>query len=65
MENTFFSALTTTYLYVASNGDFVSKVNGIDRHGYKLTAEEAIAMAGITEAFMKEKNKDKKMQKHE
>ena len=45
--------------------DFVSKVNGIDRHGYKLTAEEAIAMAGITEEFMKEKNKDKKMQKHE
>ena len=37
--------------------DFVSKVNGIDRHGYKLTAEEAIAMAGITEEFMKEKNK--------
>lgn len=45
--------------------DFVSKVNGIDRHGYKLTAEEAIAMAGITEEFMKEKNKDKKMQKRE
>lgn len=37
--------------------DFVSKVNGIDRHGYKLTAEEAIAMAGITEEFMREKNK--------
>lgn len=40
--------------------DFVSKVNGIDRHGYKLTAEEAIAMAGITEEFIKEKNKEKK-----
>ena len=37
--------------------DFVSKINGIDRNGYKLTAEEAIAMAGITEEFMKEKNR--------
>lgn len=35
--------------------DFVSKVNGIDKNGYKLTAEEAIAMAGITEEFMREK----------
>ena len=40
--------------------DFVSKINGIDRHGYKLTAEEAIAMAGITEEFMKEKNKEER-----
>ncbi len=39
--------------------DFVSKINGIDRNGYKLTAEEAIAMAGITEAFMREKGKIK------
>ena len=35
--------------------DFVSKVNGIDRNGYKLKAEEAIAMAGITEEFMNRK----------
>ena len=37
--------------------DFVSKVNGVNRNGYKLKAEEAIAMAGITEAFMKEKDR--------
>ena len=37
--------------------DFVSKVNGIDKNGYKLTAEEAIAMAGITEEFMREKDR--------
>lgn len=37
--------------------DFVSKINGIDKNGYKLTAEEAIAMAGITEEFMREKEK--------
>lgn len=37
--------------------DFISKINGIDRNGYKLTAEEAVAMAGITEAFMREKEK--------
>ena len=37
--------------------DFISKINGIDKNGYKLTAEEAIAMAGITEEFMKEKDR--------
>ncbi len=37
--------------------DFVSKVNGIDKNGYKLTAEEAIAMSGITEEFMREKDR--------
>lgn len=35
--------------------DFVSKINGIDKNGYKLTSEEAIAMAQITEAFMEKK----------
>lgn len=35
--------------------DFVSKINGIEKNGYKLTAEEAIAMAGITEAYMKQR----------
>lgn len=35
--------------------DFVSKINGIDKNGYKLTAEEAIAMAEVTEAYMKQK----------
>ena len=33
--------------------DFVSKINGID----KLTAEEAIAMAEVTEAYMKQKKR--------
>lgn len=37
--------------------DFIAKINGIDKNGYKLTAEEAIAMAGITEEFMKEKDR--------
>lgn len=35
--------------------DFVSKINGIEKNGYKLTAEEAIVMAEITEAYMKKK----------
>ena len=33
--------------------EFVSKINGVDKNGYKLTAEEAITMAAITEEFMK------------
>lgn len=37
--------------------EFVSKINGVDKNGYKLTAEEAIAMAAITEEFMKRKKK--------
>lgn len=37
--------------------DFVLKINGVDRNGYKLKAEEVIAMAGMTEAFMKEKER--------
>ena len=37
--------------------DFVSKINGIDKNGYKLTAEEAIAMAEVTEAYMKQKKR--------
>ena len=37
--------------------DFVSKINGIDKNGYKLTAEEAIAMAEVTEAYMKQKRR--------
>lgn len=36
--------------------EFVSKINGYGKNGYKLTAEEAIAMAEITEAFMKYKH---------
>ena len=35
--------------------EFVSKINGFEKNGYKLTAEEAIAMAGITEAYMNQK----------
>lgn len=37
--------------------EFVSKINGIEKNGYKLTAEEAIAMAEITEAYMNQKHK--------
>ena len=41
----------------ASVQDAVSKINGIDKNGYKLTAEEAIAMAEVTEAYMKQKKR--------
>lgn len=34
---------------------FISKINGNEKNGYKLTAEEAIAMAEITEKFMEKK----------
>lgn len=34
---------------------FISKINGNEKNGYKLTAEEAIAMADITEKFMEKK----------
>lgn len=37
--------------------EFVSKINGIEKNGYKLTAEEAIVMAEITEAYMNQKHK--------
>ena len=33
--------------------EFVSKINGYSKNGYKLTAGESIAMAKITEEFMK------------
>ena len=32
--------------------EFISKINGYGKNGYKLTAEESIAMAEITEKFM-------------
>ena len=37
-------------------GEFVSKINGVGRHDYKLTAEESIAMAELVEEFMKVRN---------
>ena len=37
--------------------DFVMKINGISKNGYKLTAEESIAMSGITEMFMEKRQK--------
>jgi len=40
--------------------EFVSKINGFGKNGYKLTAEEAIAMAGVTEAFMNYRKECKK-----
>lgn len=39
--------------------EFVSKINGFEKNGYKLTAEEAIVMAAVTEEFMKTRNKSK------
>jgi len=35
--------------------EFVAKINGIGKNGYLLTEEEIIAMSGITEIFMKQK----------
>ena len=35
--------------------EFISKINGLDKNGYKLTAEESIAMSAITEQFMKKR----------
>lgn len=35
--------------------EFVSKINGIEKNSYKLTAEEAIFMAEITEKYMTHK----------
>jgi predicted dehydrogenase len=40
--------------------EFVSQINGLGKNGYKLTAEEAIAMAAITEEFMKTRKTRKK-----
>lgn len=37
--------------------EFVSAINGITKNAYKLTPEESIAMAGITELFMRERKK--------
>ena len=36
--------------------EFVSKINGTGKNDYLLTAEESIALAGITEEFMKIRN---------
>lgn len=35
--------------------EFVSKINGYSKNGYKLTAEESIVMAEITEKFMEKR----------
>lgn len=35
--------------------EFVSKVNGYSKNGYKLTAEESVVMADITEKFMEKR----------
>lgn len=40
--------------------EFVSKINGFEKNGYKLTAEEAITMAAITEEFMKTRTSNPK-----
>ena len=42
--------------------EFACKINGMERNGYKLTAEEAIAMAEITEAYMNRKRLDNKQE---
>ncbi len=40
--------------------EFVSDINGYGRKGYKLTAEESIVMAEITEKFMKKRQEHSK-----
>lgn len=35
--------------------EFVLKINGVDKNGYKLTADEAVVMAEITEKFMQKR----------
>jgi len=39
--------------------EFISKINGYGKNGYKLTAEESIAMSGITEQFMKKRQEQR------
>lgn len=39
--------------------EFISKINGLDKNGYKLTAEESIAMSEITEHFMKKRQEQR------
>ena len=39
--------------------EFVSKINGYGKNGYKLTAEESIFMAEITEQFMKKRQENR------
>lgn len=40
--------------------EFISKINGISRNSYKLTAQEAVFMAEITERFMKKRQENRK-----
>lgn len=40
--------------------EFISKINGTSRNGYKLTAEEAVFMAEVTEQFMKKRQENRK-----
>ena len=40
--------------------EFVASINGYSKNSYKLTKEESIAMAAITEEFMKIRNMTKK-----
>lgn len=45
--------------------EFISKINGNSRNGYKLTDQEAVAMAEITEKFMKKRQEMQKVSKAE
>ena len=38
--------------------EFISKINGYGKNGYKLTAGESIVMAGITEKFMRKRQEN-------
>lgn len=40
--------------------EFISKINGNSRNGYKLTAQEAVFMAEITEIFMKKRQETRR-----
>ena len=39
--------------------EFIMKINGVGKNGYKLTAEESIAMSRITELFMRKRQENK------
>lgn len=39
--------------------EFISKINGCEKNGYKLTVEESIAMSEITERFMRKRQEQK------
>lgn len=41
--------------------EFISSINGYGKNGYKLTLEESLAMASVTEYFMENRRKNKQL----